>query len=101
MTITIGKAKCAWDMKAPRLRIRTDKGCNLPPYWPLINPRKERVLQVSYRLGAGYIGGWTFFLALNCVSRYNSPDGKRSMWKPRLLQFGFTRNGNRVPYVRH
>ena len=48
-------------------------------------------------IGAGYIGGFTAFIAFNCVSPQNT--GKRSMYVPRMVQVGVTRNGNKVPYT--
>lgn len=51
-----------------------------------------------FALGAGYIGGATAYVALNCVSPVNC--GKRSMYVPRRLQMGVTHNANLVPYSR-
>lgn len=60
-----------------------------------------RTLKMLFGRGAGYIRGATAYVAFNCVSPYNSSDGKRSMYKRRLLQIGFTRNANRVPWTSH
>lgn len=53
--------------------------------------------------GAGYIGGVTFFFARNSGSRnwqrrYRGQADRRA---PFGFEIGWTRNGNRVPYVSH
>ena len=47
-----------------------------------------------FNKGAGYIGGFTFFVCWRCVDHL-------SMYVPRRrLQIGVTRNANRVPWTR-
>lgn len=51
-------------------------------------------------IGAGYIGGFTAFLAVNCP-RPVAKRGARSYYQLRRFQAGITRNANRVPYSIH
>lgn len=68
------------------IQIRTDRG--------VIAGRK---VQLCYGrgdwIGAGYIGGFTLYAALNCLH----PQFRHLPRK--AVQLGFTRNGNRVPYT--
>jgi hypothetical protein len=73
-----------------RFKALADKGRSFGRKWMVMGGRGPWI-------GAGYIGGFTAFLALGCTSPFNS--GKRSMYKRRRVQLGFTRNGNRVPYT--
>lgn len=59
-----------------------------------------RKLEICYGrgnwIGAGYIGGLTAYVALDC----NTRPGNRSVRITRKrLQLGVTCNGNRVPYT--
>jgi hypothetical protein len=48
-----------------------------------------------YNLGAGYKGGCTVYVAWKCVDM-------QSLYVPRKnLQFGITRNSNKVPWTRY
>lgn len=51
-------------------------------------------LEFQWGPGAGYIGGWTAFVALRMRASHWPALGRRQV---RLLQVGITRNGNRVP----
>lgn len=75
-----------------RLRFFWDKG--LHRHW-----WKGFRLKVLYGRGAGYIGGWTFYLAWNAGSRNHMRSKFGKM--PRKLELGFTRNANRVPFMSH
>ena len=48
--------------------------------------------------GAGYIGGATFYLGNKTQGRY--PNGTVN-YRPSKFVFGFTRNGNAVPWLTH
>ena len=56
-------------------------------------------LKALYGPGAGYIGGWTAYVAWNAGSRRSmfSKFGKM----PSKLELGVTRNANKVPYMSH
>jgi hypothetical protein len=48
-----------------------------------------------FNKGAGYIGGFTFYVCYKCVDRQN-------MYAPRkTVQVGITRNANVIPWTRH
>lgn len=75
--------------------------------WGKVRP--SFVLKALHGRGAGYIGGWTVFVAFNSGSRAwqrahrndCKHDGKRQSLFTRLtsIEVGFTRNANLVPYV--
>jgi hypothetical protein len=73
-----------------RFKASADKGRLFGRKWQVMGGRGSWI-------GAGYIGGFTAFLALDCTSPYNTR--KRSMYTRRALQLGFTRNGTRVPFT--
>jgi hypothetical protein len=62
---------------------------------PYMARRWQGVFKVQRGLGAGYKGGWTFFVAVNM--REGKPWGGSYLRRRRLLQVGFTRNGNVIP----
>ncbi len=67
----------------------------------IIMGRRQYVARLIYGPGAGYVGGWTFYLALNCPDM-RQPGGVRWMHQYRkMIQIGITRNANRVPYCQH
>lgn len=61
------------------------------------------VFKLQIGKGAGYIGGVTFFFARNSGSRnwQRRYRGQADRWAPFGFEIGWTRNGNRVPYVSH
>ncbi len=71
------------------MRLFLDKG---------IKPRQYS-LKLILGNGAGYIWGATFFIALNCPNM--KLHGALKWMRPKLIQFGLTRNANAVPYCNH
>lgn len=67
--------------------------------FPSTTRRWERTISLQYRSGqhsawgAGYIGGWTIYLA---IRRLNGPIYSPKTRRP-LIQIGWTDNANRVP----
>ena len=77
------------------VNIITDKGIHRDWSLKVLVGWRTFTRQCQFNKGAGYIGGATLYVCWNCVDR-------KSMYRPRKrLQFGITRNANKVPWTRH
>lgn len=67
--------------------------CYLDGYW------RSFVFKFSWNKGAGYIGGWTFYIARNAGSWIHSQ--RFSGTKNPKFKMGFTKSSPKVPYMHH
>ena len=61
----------------------------------LSQERYSRILKIKVGPGAGYVSGFSAYIGFLCQDA--TPGG--NMYVRKLLQFGVTRNANRVPYA--
>jgi hypothetical protein len=80
------------------VRILTDRGIAFG-YFKVFGKyfwRHDRNIQILFGKGAGYIGGSTLFVAVNCKSPFGP-----GMYRRKFLQVGWTTNANKVPFCSH
>jgi hypothetical protein len=69
--------------------------------WTDIGLCNSRIWKHSHGRGAGYIGGWTIFFAINCNDKSKGRPSRFFTCHIGRFYFGWTVNANVVPYCIH